>query len=124
MIDRRLRRHPFGFLEVVDRPTPDELAAYYAAIASGRTHDLVWLGNVMEHGLDPVALLSALRRLVAPGAILGITAPDAARLKLEALIGAGGTEAANRFYSALAGVGLGRNPTAFLRPVAEQRDQT
>jgi len=300
MTDPRLRRHPCGFLEVVDRPTPDELAAYYAntyyqaergsfrrhypdeelhairlriaqratramallgrdspgrlldvgcgegfvlsdfarrgwdvagmdfsiagveamnsdmvdrveqgdlfdmldaAIASGRTYDLVWLGNVLEHVLDPIALLGALRCLVVPGGILVATVPNdgsayqealleagaidrrfwvaipdhmsyftadtlrataqatgwdtldilgdfpidlflahpgsnyiaestrgrdahAARLRLEALIGSVGTEAANRFYSALAEVGLGRNLTAFLRPVAQQADQT
>ena len=28
--DPRLRRHPLGFLEAVDRPTPEELGAYYA----------------------------------------------------------------------------------------------
>ena len=296
MIDPRLRRHPLGFLEVVDRPTPDQLAAYYAdayyqaerggfrrsypdeergvidlrirqraaramellgrnrpgklldvgcgegfvlaefsrqgwdvsgmdfsiagveamnpdmadhveqgdlfdlleaAIASGRTYDLVWLGNVLEHVLDPIGLLKALRRLVAADGLLVATTPNdgsayheallasraidrrfwiaipdhmsyftadtlraaaaatdwetldilgdfpidlflahpgsnyvaepargrdahAARLKLETLIGSFGTEAANRFYSALAGVGLGRNLTAFLRPAAER----
>jgi len=300
MTDPRLRRHPLGFLEVVDRPTPEELAAYYASvyfqteqssyrrdyppeelyaiglrisqrasqaqaflghdrarrlldvgcgegfvlaefsrrgwevegidfsvagveamnpdmadrveqgdlfellearIGLGHTHDLVWLGNVLEHVLDPIALLTALRRLVAPGGLLvaivpndgsayqemlfesgaidrrfWIAIPDhmsyftadtlrataqatgwdtleilgdfpidlylahpgsnyvadprlgrdahAARLRLEALIGTAGAEAANRFYSALADVGLGRNLTAFLRPVAEQGDQS
>jgi len=28
--DPRLRRHPLGFLEVIDRPTPEALASYYA----------------------------------------------------------------------------------------------
>jgi len=300
MTDPRLRRHPFGFLEVIDRPTREELASYYAdsyyqterggyrrhyppeelhairlrvtlraaraqtllghdqpgrlldvgcgegfvlvdfarrgwdvagmdfsvagvetmnpgiadrveqgdlfdlldtAIASGQSYDLVWLGNVLEHVLDPIALLGALHRLTAPGGILVITSPNdgspyqealfesgaidrrfwiaipdhmsyftaeslratakatgwealdilgdfpidlflshpgsnyvsepacgpdahAARLRLEALIGASGIEAANRFYSALAGVGLGRNITTFLRPTAAQEGQT
>jgi len=300
MTDHRLRRHPLGFLEVVDRPTPERLAAYYAnvyyqaeqgsfrrsygeeelfaiklrikqravramtllgrerpgrlldvgcgegfvltefarrgwdvagmdfslagveamnpdmadhveqgdlfamidaAIGASRTYDLVWLGNVLEHVLDPIELLSSLRRLVAAGGILVATVPNdgsayqealfasgaigrrfwiaipdhmsyftaetlrvaaeatgwetldilgdfpidlflahpgsnyvaepalgrdahGARLRLEALIGAAGTEAANRFYSALAGVGMGRNLTAFLRPLVEQGDQT
>lgn len=298
--DPRLRRHPLGFLEAVDRPSPEELGAYYAdtyyqagqgsfrrsysdeelhvirlrvrqraaraiallghdrpgalldvgcgegfvlaefarsgwdvvgmdfstagveamnpemadrvtqgdvfdlldaAVASGRTYDLIWLGNVLEHVLDPVALLGALRRLVGPGGLLVATVPNdgsayqealletgavdrrfwiaipdhmsyftadtlrgtaaatgwdtldilgdfpidlflahpgsnyvvdpargpgahGARLRLEAVIGAAGTEAANRFYSALADVGLGRNLTAFLRPAAPSGDQT
>lgn len=301
--DPRLRRHPLGFLEVIDRPTPNDLGAYYAdayyqagqgsfrrsypdeelhvirlrvqqravraiallghdrpgrlldvgcgegfvlaefarrgwdvagmdfsisgvetmnpdmadrvtqgdvfdlldaAIASGRTYDLIWLGNVLEHVLDPIGLLGALRRLVGTGAgaagVLVATVPNdgsayqealletgavdrrfwiaipdhlsyftadtlrsvaratgwntldilgdfpidlflahpgsnyvvdaslgrdahVARLRLETVIGAVGVEAANRFYSALAAVGLGRNLTAFLRP-AEQGNQT
>ena len=298
--DPRLRRHPLGFLEAVDRPTPEELGAYYAetyyqagqgsfrrsysdeerrvirlrvqqraaraiallghdrpgrlldvgcgegfvlaefarsgwdvagmdfstagveamnpdmvklvergdvfdlldaAIASGGVYDLIWLGNVLEHVLDPVGLLGALRRLVGPGGILVATVPNdgstyhealfetgavdrrfwiaipdhisyftgdtlraaagatgwdtldilgdfpidlflahpgsnyvvdpargpdahVARLRLETVIGAVGAEAANRFYSALAEVGLGRNLTAFLRPAAHGGDQT
>lgn len=298
--DPRLRRHPLGFLEAVDRPTPEELGAYYAetyyqagqgsfrrsysdqerrvirlrvqqraaraiallghdrpgrlldvgcgegfvlaefarsgwdvagmdfsiagveamnpdmadrvkqgdvfdllnaTVGSGRTYDVIWLGNVLEHVLDPVALLGALRPLVGPGGILVATVPNdgsayhealfetgavdrrfwiaipdhmsyftadtlrdaagatgwdtldvlgdfpidlflahpgsnyvvdpvrgsdahAARLRLEAVIGAVGVEAANRFYSALAEVGLGRNLTAFLRPSTQRGDQT
>ena len=300
MTDPRLRRHPLGFLEVVDRPTPEELSAYYAdlyyqtergsfrrdyapeerhaiglritqraaraqallgrsepgrlldvgcgegfvladfasrgwdvagmdfsiagveamnpamvphvrqgdlfalldeAISARSTYDLVWLGNVLEHVLDPVGLLQALRRLIAPGGILVATVPNdgspyqealfasggidrrfwiaipdhmsyfdatslratatatgwdtldilgdfpidlflshpgsnyvndptlgaaahAARLRIEALVGQAGPEAANRFYSALAGVGLGRNITAFLTPTSGKDDQT
>jgi hypothetical protein len=30
MTDPRLRRHPFGFLEVINRPTTEALSAYYA----------------------------------------------------------------------------------------------
>lgn len=294
MSDPRLKRHPLGFLEVVDRPTQEDLAAYYAekyyqseqgnyrssygeveldvirmrvalraaraeallaapgparlldvgcgegfvladfaargwdvagmdfsiagvramnpamarhveqgdvfelldaAIASERKYELVWLGHVLEHVLEPLALLRALRRLVAEGGVLVATVPNdgsrlherlladgdidrrfwiappdhmsyftadslraaadatgwtaaeilgdfpidmflahpgsnyvadpsqgkhahAARLKLEALIGEAGLAAANRFYAALADVGLGRNLTAFLTPAA------
>lgn len=300
MTDPRLRRHPLGFLEVVDRPSAQELSAYYAdlyyqterssfrrdyapeerhaiglritqratraeallgrsgpgslldvgcgegfvladfasrgwdvagmdfsiagveamnpamvphvrqgdlfdlldaAIASQQTYDLVWLGNVLEHVLDPIGLLGALRRLLVPGGILVATVPNdgslyqedlfeagfidrrfwiaipdhmsyfdaaslrstaqamgwdtldilgdfpidlflshpgsnyvenpalgaaahAARLRIEALVGQAGPEAANRFYSALAEVGLGRNITAFLRPSTAKDDQT
>lgn len=300
MTDPRLKRHPVGFLEVIDRPTPEALGAYYAetyyqagqgsfrrsysdeerhaiglriqgraaraiallghdrpgrlldvgcgegfvlaefarrgwdvagmdfsiagveamnaemadrveqgdvfdllnaAIASGRTYDLVWLGNVLEHVLDPIGLLIALRRLIGDGGILVATVPNdgsayqeallatgaidrrfwiaipdhmsyftaetlrgaatatgwdaldilgdfpidlflahpgsnyvadptlgpdahRARLGLEAVIGMAGVEASNRLYAAIAEVGLGRNLTAFLRPKAEQEDQT
>jgi 2-polyprenyl-3-methyl-5-hydroxy-6-metoxy-1,4-benzoquinol methylase len=292
MNDRRLRRHDLGFLEVVDRPTPQELADYYARtyyqnergsfrrdyppeelealnlriaqrmtqalallgrddpgrlldvgcgegfvlkafaargwdvagidfsiagvesmnpdiadrvgqgdifdllakrIAAGETYDLVWLGNVLEHVLDPLDLLRSLQGLIVPGGIMVVTVPNdgtayhedllatgdidrrfwiaipdhmsyfttdslrataeatgwdalsilgdfpvdlylahegsnyvadktrgpaahRARLRLERLIGVAGPEAANRFYAALADVGLGRNLTAFLRP--------
>jgi SAM-dependent methyltransferase len=291
MTDQRLRRHPFGFLEVVDRPSAAELSAYYAdryyqnergsfrrdyapeerhaislriaqratraeallecsgparlldvgcgegfvladfasrgwevagmdfsiagveamnsamvpyvrqgdlfdlldaEIASQQTYDLVWLGNVLEHVLDPIGLLESLGRLLTPSGILVVTIPNdgspyqedlfeaglidrrfwiaipdhlsyfdissfrstaqatgwdvldilgdfpidlflahpgsnyvmdpslgplahAARLRIEAIVGRTGLEAANRFYSAMADVGLGRNITAFLR---------
>jgi SAM-dependent methyltransferase len=292
MIDKRLRRHELGFLEVADRPTAEELADYYAnnyyqfekgnyresypaeeleviglniaqriahaasfcayngpgrfldvgcgegfvlaAMASkswqvegidhsisgvealnprmlphvqqgdlfrlledrinrGVAYDLVWLGNVLEHVLDPVGLLNSLRGLVAEGGLLVCTVPNdgnayherlladrlidgrfwiavpdhmsyftvdsltrlveatgwicrdvqgdfpvdfflahegsnyvtnpgkgraahQARLRLEYLIGVAGETNANQFYSALAGVGLGRNITAYLSP--------
>ncbi|MEX6504817.1 class I SAM-dependent methyltransferase [Jiella sp. M17.18] len=292
MNDPRLRRHPLGFLEAADRPTPEGLAAYYSdvyyqtergnyrreysplerdairlrieqrseqaiallgrdrpgrlldvgcgegfvlkafaergwevtgidfsrtgvetmnpdmtshveqgdifalletRIAADESFDLVWLGNVLEHVLDPVGLLQALHRLVRPDGILVATVPNdgsgyqealleagdidhrfwiaipdhlsyfsgeslrstaeatgwetlalladfpvdlflahpgsnyvadrsrgpaahQARLRLERLIGAAGPERANRFYAALADVGLGRNLIAFLRP--------
>ena len=46
-------------------------------------------------------------------------AAHAARLQLENMIGEAGLEKANAFYSALAGVGLGRNLTAYLQPNKE-----
>lgn len=176
MNDARLRRHSFGFLEAVDRPTPQALSEYYeqayyqneasssfrksyspeelevielriaqkaaqarmllskdqpgslldvgcgegfvlrfferigwqvqgidysragvqqvnpdyidhveqgdvfklleARIASEKQFDLVWLGNVLEHVLDPVGLLHSLRQLVAPGGLLVVTVPN------------------------------------------------
>ena len=176
MNDARLRRHSFGFLEAVDRPTPQALSEYYeqayyqneasssfrksyspeelevielriaqkaaqarmllsndqpgslldvgcgegfvlryferlgwqvqgidysragvqqvnpayadhveqgdvfelleARIASEKQYDLVWLGNVLEHVLDPVSLLQSLRCLVAPDGLLVVTVPN------------------------------------------------
>ena len=164
-----------------------------ARMSRGTQYDLVWLGNVLEHVLDPVGLMHSLRRLVRSDGVLVVTVPNdgtsyheglfsdglidrrfwvaipdhmsyfsaeslrniseatawnvgallgdfpidlflanpasnyvndsskgphahAARLRLEAIIGAKGPEAANRFYSSLADVGLGRNLTAILRP--------
>jgi SAM-dependent methyltransferase len=167
-------------------------------IASGNTYDLVWLGNVLEHALDPVSLLVSLRQLVKPDGIVVVTVPNdgnayqenlfatatipdrfwiaipdhlsyftadslrmigeatgwscldilgdfpidwflshegsnyvvdrgrgpaahRARLMLERMIGMAGAKAANRFYSALAEVGAGRNISAFLRPKAHEQ---
>ncbi|MNR06839.1 hypothetical protein D3C85_1229330 [compost metagenome] len=42
-----------------------------------------------------------------------------ARIILERQIGQAGLDAANRFYTALADVGLGRNLTGFLKPKTE-----
>lgn len=300
MTDERLRRNALGFLEVVDRPTPQELTEYYAQVyyqnetgnyrksyspeeievielriaqraakacellgdyrsgslldvgcgegftlrffdrkgwqvagidyslagvqqmnpdyagrveqgdvfalletfiaANKKKYDLIWLGNVLEHVLDPVGLLSTLRRLVSPNGLLVVTVPNdgnayheelyatgaipnrfwiaipdhmsyftaeslrqtaqatewdclalqgdfpidwflahdgsnyivdsargssahRARLSLERLIGQAGTDAANRFYTALADVGFGRNLTAFLRPKPERTEK-
>ena len=164
-------------------------------IALGEKHDLVWLGNVLEHVLDPVGLLRSLRQLVAAEGLLVVTVPNdghayheelfgsgdiprrfwiaipdhisyftasslrrtvnatgwdclalqgdfpidlylahagsnyiadpsqgprahQARLRMERLVGLAGPEAANRFYTSLAEVGLGRNITAYLRPTS------
>lgn len=188
MNDPRLRRHPIGFLEVVDRPTPEALSDYYAQtyfqneasgyrksyaeeelevialriaqrygqarallshdrpgslldvgcgegfvlkffeqigwqvegidysragvqqinpdyahhveqgdvfellearISAKKQHDLVWLGNVLEHVLDPVSLLQSLRRLVAPGGLLVVTVPNDGSAYQEALYSTG-----------------------------------
>ncbi len=167
-----------------------------ARIEAGARYDLVWLGNVLEHVLDPVGLLHKLRRLVSSDGMLIVTVPNdgsayqeelfncgdipsrfwiavpdhisyftanslkkiakatgwqclalqgdfpidlylaneasnyvtersrgpcahKARLRLEHLIGMAGLDAANRFYSSLADVGLGRNLTAYLCPQPE-----
>lgn len=177
----------------------DVLALLDIRIASGARYDLIWLGNVLEHVLDPVGLLSALRKLIRDNGVLVVTVPNdgsvlqeellrtgdiperfwiavpdhlsyftadslrrtaeatgwdcrtilgefpvdvflahpgsnyvtdgtrgplahAARLRLERLIGQAGTEAANRFYEALADVGLGRDLSAFLTLPQEEKD--
>ena len=161
-------------------------------IAASDVYDVVWLGNVLEHVLDPVVLLRSLSRLVSEDGVLVVTVPNdgndyheqlltdglitsrwwvrlpdhlsyftkeslqaishetgwicetiladfpidfflahpgsnyvedpslgpdahQARLRFEELIGKAGSDAANRFYAALAEVGLGRNITGFLR---------
>lgn len=181
------------FADVVEHG--DLFALLRKRIDESERHDVIWLGNVLEHVLDPVGLLHSLRNLVAPGGVLVVTVPNdgnlyhedlmsrgaiserfwiaipdhlsyftieslrqtvemtgwdcldvladfpidlflahegsnyvrdrslgpgahSARLQLERLIGMAGAVASNRFYSALANVGLGRNITAFLRPKA------
>lgn len=164
-------------------------------ITAGERYNLVWLGNVLEHVLDPVGLLRSLRQILAYEGVLVITVPNdgnayheallesgdiperfwiaipdhisyftkeslkniaaatgwdclnlqgdfpidfylahagsnyvtdrslgpaahRARLRLEYLIGSSGLDTANRFYTSLAEVGLGRNLIAYLRPQA------
>jgi hypothetical protein len=204
--DPRLRRHPLGFLEAVDRPTPEQLGAYYAETCyqagqggfrhcySNEEQRVIRL-RVRQRAVRAVALLghdrpgtlldvgcgegfvlaefarsgwevagmdvsiagvearnphgghAARRRrgdglghagrpgrlsnrpvLAHPGSNYVIdpargSDAHAARLRLEAVIGAVGVEAANRFYSALAEVGLGRNLTAFMRPSSQWGNQ-
>ncbi len=47
-----------------------------AETASGDRYDVIWLQNVLEHVLDPVALLESLRGLVADGGVLVATVPN------------------------------------------------
>lgn len=198
MSDPRLRRHALGFLEVIDRPSPEELSEYYARtyyqserssyrreyspeethaimlriqlrraqalsflesdrpgslldigcgegfvlkafsqlgwrvagidfsiagvesmnpdvadrveqgdifelldarIASGQMHDIVWLGNVLEHVLDPIGLMHALRRLVAPYGVMVATVPNDGNAYHEALLAGGDID--RRFWIAI-----------------------
>lgn len=168
-------------------------------IAAGEKNDLIWLGNVLEHVLDPCSLLQSLRSALSPDGLLVVTVPNdgndyhealfergdiperfwiaipdhisyftakslkrvatatgweclamqgdfpidfylahegsnyvvdksrgpaahQSRLLLEQQIGKAGLDAANQFYEALAGVGLGRNITAYLRPITESQE--
>ena len=165
-------------------------------ITAGEKNDLIWLGNVLEHVLDPCGLLQSMREAISPDGLLVVTVPNdgndfhealfergdipdrfwiaipdhisyftakslrrvatatgweclavqgdfpidfylahegsnyvvdrsrgsaahQSRLLLERLIGAAGTDAANQFYQSLASVGLGRNITAYLRPISD-----
>jgi 2-polyprenyl-3-methyl-5-hydroxy-6-metoxy-1,4-benzoquinol methylase len=45
-------------------------------IAAGERYDLVWLGNVLEHVLDPVGLLRSLSKIVKPEGLLVVTVPN------------------------------------------------
>lgn len=46
-------------------------------IKEGRTYDVVWLQNVLEHVVDPVRLLESLQHIVeSPGGILVLTVPN------------------------------------------------
>lgn len=47
-----------------------------ATVISGDTYDLIMLRNVLEHVLDPVALLRELRSVVTPGGALVVTVPN------------------------------------------------
>lgn len=164
-----------------------------ARTASGQTYDVLWLENVLEHVLDPVALLGALEALLTNDGLLVVTVPndgthyqedllargqiderwwinipdhlsyfDApslkaaaeatgwqcldiqadfpidwflalessnyvrdpslgaeannARIQIERAISANGDSVANKFYSVLAELGLGRNITVYLKP--------
>lgn len=45
-------------------------------IESKERYDIVWLGNVLEHVLDPIELLYSLRKLVKPDGVLLVTVPN------------------------------------------------
>ena len=45
-------------------------------IRKSQKYDLVWLGNVLEHVLEPIELLQSLRQLVSNNGILAITVPN------------------------------------------------
>ncbi|HTK36458.1 MAG TPA: class I SAM-dependent methyltransferase [Caulobacteraceae bacterium] len=65
------------FPALVDRVTVgDAFALLDVVIARGEVYDLVVCNNVIEHVLDPQALLQRLRRIVAPDGMLRLAAPN------------------------------------------------
>ena len=64
----------------------DVFALLDAEISAGRTYGVVWLQNVLEHVLDPVALLVSLKALLTPEGVAVITVPnDFSAVQREAL---------------------------------------
>jgi 2-polyprenyl-3-methyl-5-hydroxy-6-metoxy-1,4-benzoquinol methylase len=56
--------------------TGDVFELLAAEIAQGRTYDVVWLQNVLEHVIDPMSLLESLRALVGEQGIAVVTVPN------------------------------------------------
>lgn len=56
--------------------TGDIFELLQAEMATGRTYDVVWLQNVLEHVIDPLDLLKSLRMLVSPGGLAVVTVPN------------------------------------------------
>lgn len=56
--------------------TGDIFALLQAEMAAGKTYDVVWLQNVLEHVIDPLDLLESLRTLVSPGGLAVVTVPN------------------------------------------------
>ena len=102
MKDSRLSQHELGFLQVIDRPSPEAFADYYET------------NCFQNESANYRKSFSALETEA-----IDLRIAHQARLTLERQIGLSGLDAANRFYAALGGVGLGRNITAFLRPALE-----
>ena len=44
--------------------------------ADGRSFDAITMWDIIEHARDPVALLAAVRRCVAPGGVVGVSTPN------------------------------------------------
>ena len=54
----------------------DVFSLLQAEITVGDTYDVIWLQNVLEHVIDPLALLESLRKLVSPGGLAVVTVPN------------------------------------------------
>lgn len=56
--------------------TGDIFELLQAEIAAAKTYDVVWLQNVLEHVIDPLALLTSLRTLVSQDGLVVVTVPN------------------------------------------------
>ena len=63
-------------------------------IQAGKTYDVVWLQNVLEHVLDPLALLKSLRNLVSEGGVAVVTVPNDCSITQNELLSLGHVEQA------------------------------
>ena len=55
-------------------------------IEHGKEYDLLWLNNVLEHSIDPVGLLTSLRKIVAGDGCLIVTVPNDCSMFQESLL--------------------------------------
>ncbi len=86
--------------EVADRVEQGDIFTLLETwVASGRTCDVIWLGNVLEHVLDPLALLDRLRSLAKPDTVLVVTVPNDGTEYQESLLGNGYVD--HRFWIAI-----------------------
>ncbi len=68
-------------------------------IAGNEKYDLLWLTNVLEHVVDPIALLDQAEKLVAPSGCLVVTVPNDASVLQEFLFEEGAID--RRFWIAV-----------------------
>lgn len=68
-------------------------------IRKKKKYDLVWLGNVLEHVLEPIDLLQQLREIVVENGILVVTVPNDGNAYHESLFDDGLIK--NRFWIAI-----------------------
>jgi 2-polyprenyl-3-methyl-5-hydroxy-6-metoxy-1,4-benzoquinol methylase len=66
--------------------TGDVFDLLNAEIAAGKTYDVVWLQNVLEHVIDPLDLLNSLRALVSPDGVAVVTVPNDCSITQRALL--------------------------------------
>lgn len=56
--------------------TGDVFSLLKAELSAGKTYDVVWLQNVLEHVIAPLELLASLRTLISPKGVAVITVPN------------------------------------------------